>query len=427
MKFVRLKALVIQATALAIEPLSSLFEVSLIRTHAVNLRTKQRNETFGGRSALLRSTKIQANHNMTIGNLQNNNGIKSNDCGQITKAILFLILLAVGLLVFAQTPYIQGDSNTERGLVFSNPKLLPKQWVDNNHSVPHVSDYAFIAQESQTHAPSLIISEFMAINGSKAPLEPRELLDEDGDSSDWIEIYNPTNAAINLEGWYLTDEANNLTRWRLPSVLIQPGQFKIVFASGKDRDDPDDELHTSFKLTGSTGFLALIKPDGETIEHAYEYPQQFGNFSYGLSNSMANLATETTLIEESASATALIPTDDSLGLSWTEPSFDDSQWRSGSTGVGYDYTGLVGLNVSAMRNVNQTVYIRIPFIVENVSVIDELTLRMKYEDGFVAYLNGRELGSDNSPGLHELTWNSGANANRDDNLAVNFQDYDISA
>jgi len=207
--------------------------------------------------------------------------------------------------------------------------LLPKQWVDKNHLVTYVSDYAFIAQESQTHAPSLIISEFMAINGSKVPLESGELLDEDGDSSDWIEIYNPTNAAIDLDGWYLTDQANNLTGWRLPSVLIQPGQFKIVFASGKDRDDPDDELHndelhTSFKLTGSTGFIALIKPDGETIEHAYEYPQQFGNFSYGLSNSTANLATETTLIEESALATALIPTDDSLGLSWTEPSFDEA-------------------------------------------------------------------------------------------------------
>ena len=364
---------------------------------------------------------------MTIGNLKNKNGIKSNGRGRITKALLSLILPAVGLLVFAQTPYLQGGSNSESGPVFSNPGFVPKQWTGENRSVPHISDYAFIAQEPQAQAPSLIISEFMANNGSKAPLESGELLDEDGDSSDWIEIYNPTNAAIDLDGWYLTDEANNLTRWRLPSVLIQPGQFVIVFASGKDRNDPDDELHTSFKLTGNAGFLALVKPDGETIENAYDYPQQFVNFSYGLSIDATRLTTETKLIAQSASATALIPTDDSLGLSWTEPSFDDSQWHSGNTGVGYDYGDMIGLDVSAMRNVNQTVYIRIPFVVEDVSVIDELTLRIKYEDGFVAYLNGRELGSDNAPGLHELTWNSGANANRDENLAVNFQDFDISA
>ena len=377
---------------------------------------------------------MQANHHMTIGNLQNKNGIKSNGRGWIPKAILSLVLLSVGQLVFAQTPYLQGGSNSESGADFSNPRFVPKQWVDENRSAPgygiagtHVSDYAFMAQEPEARKPSLIISEFMAINGSKAPLETGELLDEDGDSSDWIEIYNPTNETIDLDGWYLTDDASNLIRWKFPPVRIQPDRFVIVFASGKNRNDPDDELHTSFMLTGSAGFLALVKPDGETIENAYEYPQQFGNFSYGLSIDATRLDIETKLIAQFAPATALIPADDSLGLSWTEPGFDDSQWRGGNTGVGYDYGDLVGLDVGAMRNVNQTVYVRIPFIVEDVSVIDELTLSMKYEDDFVAYLNGRELGGDNAPGLHELTWNSGASANRDDSIAVNFQDFDISA
>ena len=370
---------------------------------------------------------MQENHHMTIGNLQNKNGIKSNGRGWIPKAILSLLLLSAGLLVFAQTPYLQGDSNSESRADFSNPGFVPKQWVDENRSAPYVADYAFMAQESQVEEPSLIISEFMAINGSKPPLDAGELLDEDGDSSDWIEIYNPTDAAIDLDGWYLTDDANNLIRWKFSSVQIQPDQFKIIFASGKDRDDPDDELHTNFKLTGSSGFLALVKPDGETIENAYEYPQQFVDFSYGPSSSAAGLAIETTLIAQSTPATALIPTDGSLGLSWTEPAFDDSQWLGGNTGVGYDYGDLIGLDVRAMRNVNQTVYVRIPFIVVDVSVIDELTLRLKYEDGFVAYLNSRELGRDNAPGSHELTWNSGSNGNRDDNLAVNFQDFDISA
>jgi len=149
---------------------------------------------------------------MTISNLQSEYSIKSNGRGWRPKAILSLVLLSVGLLVFDQTPYLQGGSNSESRPDFSNPRFVPKQFVNENRSVPHVSDYAFMAQESQAQEPSLIISEFMAINGSKAPLEPGELLDEDGDSSDWIEIYNPTNATINLDGWYLTDSTDNLRR-----------------------------------------------------------------------------------------------------------------------------------------------------------------------------------------------------------------------
>jgi hypothetical protein len=321
---------------------------------------------------------------MTIDNFQ-----KNNTHSWTLKAFLYATLLALGLFVF--------------------------------------TDHTLMAEESELQEPLLIISEFMAINGSKQPLSAGELLDEDGDSSDWIEIYNPTEATIDLDGWYLTESIVNPTQWKFPSVRIQPDQFIVIFASGKDRDDPDDQLHTNFKLTGSAGFLALVKPDGETIEYAYEYPQQFGNFSYGLSSGSAVLATEITLIEESAPAKALIPTDNSLGLNWTEPAFNDSQWLSGKTGVGYDYGALIGLDVSAMRNVNQTVYVRIPFLVTDVSAIDELTLRMKYEDGFAAYLNGRELGGDNAPLQNELTWNSGAITNRSDSIAVNFQDFDISA
>jgi len=367
---------------------------------------------------------MQEDHHITI-----NNFWKNNNHGWILNVFLYTIFLFLGLFVFAEIPYLQDSVKINSVTDFRNPRLVPAQLTDENCSLTnvHIADHTLMADESELQEPSLIISEFMAINGSKQPLAAGELLDEDGDSSDWIEIYNPMETTIDLDGWYLTDSTVNLRQWKFPSVRIQPDQFIIIFASGKDRDDPDDELHTNFKLTGDAGFLALVKPDGETIEYAYEYPQQFGNFSYGLSSGSAVLATEITLIEESAPAKALIPTDNSLGLSWTEPAFNDSQWLSGKTGVGYDYGALIGLDVSTMRNVNQTVYVRIPFLVVDVSAIDELTLRLKYEDGFAAYLNGRELGSDNAPGSHELTWNSGANANRNDNIAVNFQDFDISA
>jgi hypothetical protein len=277
------------------------------------------------------------------------------------------------------------------------------------------------------NAELLIINEFVARNDSEQPLQRGDLLDEDGDASDWIEIYNPTEEAINLDGWFLTDDADDLEKWEFPAVEISRGRFLVVFASGKNRRDADGELHTNFQLRAGGEFLALVHPDGQTIEQAYdEYPPQFADISYGLSGSSGSTRSDKILITEFAAATALIPIDGSLGLSWTGPGFDDSAWLAGVTGIGYDYAGLIGLDVGAMRNNNQTVYTRIPFEVSDISEIDELTLRMKFEDGFVAYLNGVPVTSFNADDEENMSWNEGATTTREDSDAQIFEDFDIT-
>ncbi|SVD75587.1 uncharacterized protein METZ01_LOCUS428441, partial [marine metagenome] len=64
----------------------------------------------------------------------------------------------------------------------------------------------------------LIITEFLAANSSG-------LLDDDGDSSDWIEIHNTTQESMSLEDWYLTDEQDNLAKWRFPNITIETRGF----------------------------------------------------------------------------------------------------------------------------------------------------------------------------------------------------------
>src|ERR1700690_1460234 len=71
-------------------------------------------------------------------------------------------------------------------------------------------------------APSVVISEFMANNNTT-------LADEDGDYSDWIELYNSSASTVNLGGWYLTDRATNLTHWKFPSTNLGPSRFMVVF------------------------------------------------------------------------------------------------------------------------------------------------------------------------------------------------------
>jgi len=125
---------------------------------------------------------------------------------------------------------------------------------------------------------SLVISEFMAINRNT-------LVDEDGADSDWIEIYNPTGATVHLDGWSLTDEADELTRWSFPAVALEPDEYLVVFASDKDRTDPLQELHTNFKLDGDGEYLALVEPGGTvSYEYAPAYPAQSADVSYGIAS-----------------------------------------------------------------------------------------------------------------------------------------------
>ena len=67
-------------------------------------------------------------------------------------------------------------------------------------------------------AGPLLITEFMAVNDIG-------LTDDNGDRSDWIEIHNPTGAAVNLDGWYLTDDDDALTKWRCPSTDDRGGRL----------------------------------------------------------------------------------------------------------------------------------------------------------------------------------------------------------
>jgi spore coat protein CotH len=127
----------------------------------------------------------------------------------------------------------------------------------------------------------LRLSEFMASNTNGVQ-------DEDGDYSDWVEIYNASNAAVNLEGWHLTDGATNLAQWTFPATNMPAGGFLVVFASGKDRTAP--RLHANFSLSSDGEYLALVRPDGTTIEHEYApaFPEQYANVSYGIQTHGAN-------------------------------------------------------------------------------------------------------------------------------------------
>lgn len=182
-----------------------------------------------------------------------------------------------------------------------------------------------LAASTGARAQSVLISEFLASNDGG-------LADEDGDFEDWIELYNQADISINLGGWHLSDDPEDLARWRFPSVELLPGGYLVVFASGKDRRDPAANLHTNFKLSSGGEYLALSGPDAATIEHEYSplFPRQREDISYGLPMGTASL------IDAEDRMRYLVPGDDSLDDRWTAPDFDHSTWAQGRPQAGFD-------------------------------------------------------------------------------------------
>lgn len=116
-----------------------------------------------------------------------------------------------------------------------------------------LSTYFITAQE-------LVINELMASNSST-------IADEDDNFEDWIELYNPTNAPINLEGYGLSDDPNLPFKWLFPNISIAPNGYLLVWASDKNRTNPAQPLHTNFKISASGDPLSLTKPDGTLIDN----------------------------------------------------------------------------------------------------------------------------------------------------------------
>lgn len=188
---------------------------------------------------------------------------------------------------------------------------------------------------TQVWSQNLIISEFMAANNSG-------LRDEDGEFSDWIEIYNSERAPVSLAGWHLTDDPLDLTKWQFPNVTIPGQSFLIVFASGKDRINPQAELHASFSLNRDGEYLALLRPDGsKATEFTPNFPRQLSDVSYG-----SSMFTQTAqFVPAAATARMLVPTNGQLGLTWTERMFDDTLWTPVTLGIGYDRPGQTNVTI----------------------------------------------------------------------------------
>ena len=199
-------------------------------------------------------------------------------------------------------------------------------------------------------SPGLRFNELLASNRAG-------LLDDEGQSSDWIEIYNSGNQAARLDGYHLTDDPAVPNKWKFPNGQVPAGGYRLVWMSGLDR--------------------ASLSPEA-------------------LQTSAASIPFTTTLIKPGANWKYLyaMPDDKRSVRGWTDLEFDDSAFAVGAAGFGYgdddDATEVpVGTRV---------VLIRHEFTLDGPLTSDSLVLQVDYDDGFAAYLNGTRVAAMNAPG-----------------------------
>ena len=166
--------------------------------------------------------------------------------------------------------------------------------------------------------------------------------DEDGDTPDWIELYNYGTQNINLENWTISDDIDDLSKWRFPNVTIPANDYILLWASDKDRD-----MVTTTRTLVNQGDL----------------------YSYLIPNSEPN-------------------------SNWKDVSFNDSNWGTGASGFGY----ADGDDATVLPNGTLSVYLRKKFNISSVEDLTSLILDMDYDDAFVAYINGVEVARANING-----------------------------
>ena len=176
-----------------------------------------------------------------------------------------------------------------------------------------------------------------------------------------------------------------------------------------------------------------LEEAAERIKKEYLVPRRVHLFDTH-NISQLDLGEVNVLVPEfSAGAQYFVPTDNSLGTAWSglAPPANAGQWQTGQLGIGFenapdDYEQLIKTRVKPADACATctSVFVRVPFAVDDPSAIKQLTLRMKYDDGFVAYINGVEVARANVPdGPLGFESRARSRLNRE---AVEFANFNVS-
>lgn len=165
------------------------------------------------------------------------------------------------------------------------------------------------------------------------------IFDEDGDNSDWIELLNTGNDTIKLHDFYLSDDKDKPFMWRFPQKTILPGEYLVIFASGKNRNQVLNHWETPL--------------NGDSL-WKYKNPSEESDYDY---------------------------------LYWSDPDYNDEdwEWKRGAFGNGYEHIE------TESSDTLSSIFLRNEFYLSDTSQVLAMCLHAYFDDGFNVFLNGYEI------------------------------------
>ena len=133
--------------------------------------------------------------------------------------------------------------------------------------------FYFFGSDSSVSGNSPVINEVLCSNSASFKAY-------DGRFYDWIELYNPTSSEMPLDGYYLSDDAESLTKNPLSGQTIPAKGYLVIYCSGLNLTDERGFLHTNFKLSASDGEKIFLS-DTNSVK-SITVPSSKENVSYGL-------------------------------------------------------------------------------------------------------------------------------------------------
>ncbi|NCF85857.1 MAG: hypothetical protein GWQ08_10025 [Verrucomicrobiaceae bacterium] len=236
----------------------------------------------------------------------------------------------------------------------------------------------FIATTLQIQSQTIHINEILAANVINSP----DNVDFD-DYSDWIELANPSDETVSLDGYYLSDDPDNPLKWAVPAgAEISANGFLVIRADGFDAG-PEQVFRREYSPWSNfrtTSYHTNFKLDeeGETVSLARVDSTQFGDVD------IVSLGSMWRFLDDGGNP----------GPLWAEPGFDDADWSEGPAQLGYgesDETTIISYGPDDDDKF-PTTYFRTRFEEKSPDSLTNVKLRMLADDGAVAFLNGVEIG-----------------------------------
>lgn len=236
-----------------ISPLQYLINLEYLNLHSTHVQNIKALENLVNiRTLILRNVYIGDQINF-LADLTQLNRLNIRNTG-ISDLSVLAGLMAVGALQDDQSKGILAEVDIRDNQLNADPRnddyaVLRPYWCNialrDPKILPELNDQI------------VFINEIMSSNGNS-------ISDYEGDHPDWIELYNPRDYDVDLSGYYLTDDWNQLDKWVFPEgTIINANSFLVIFASGKDLCK-SGEIHANFSIN-AMGEPLIISDDAFTL------------------------------------------------------------------------------------------------------------------------------------------------------------------